>query len=152
MLEVDVNVYEIITAQKNKLEIGREYAVTFDPSFVFNSHVGYKRVFKLTKGENPVQSNNSDLFINPTDDAQDVVGWLTFHQVYISKCSIVYCRLMPADDLFEGNLDGYGDLDTMVENRIFSDTVHDHAHGQCLKYIITDNVMNIKKAKLYNVS
>ena len=148
MLEVDISRHEIITASlplPNKLEMYREYAVTFDPNFIFDSYVGYKRVFKLLDDTNPIKSNNKKWFINPIDDVQDVVGCLTFHQIYVRKCSIIYCRIMPADSLFDGELNGYTDVDTLVKNRIFVDTVTNHSTGSCLKYIITDDVMNIKK-------
>lgn len=148
MIAFDINHFNKMI-ESDKFELGKEYAVTFDPDYVLDSYEGFRRAFILTNGTDKIMANDTSFFSNAIDTNDVAVCKVTFKQIYTEVCSIVYFKFIPLRMFLNGTFQNrifendIIDDDILIKHRIFTDTVDTFVHGVCDKYILTDDVYNI---------
>lgn len=156
LITFDINNFERIVS--GKYELGKEYAITFDPHKVLDvkhSRVGYRRAFALTNGKNRIMANDSQMFKNPIKTSEPVVCKFQ-SQRFLDTCAVVIFMFVPErmymNDTYPNRL-WENDINNPNTSILFGDFPSSGApiaYGTSDKYIITDDSDELFMIELTN--
>ena len=86
----------IIDETTDKFHLGVEYAVTFDPGFEFpKSMLDSQKFFFVDDNDNIIKANDTTLFENAINHADDVRCDIVYKIVHKTNCTVVIFKFMP---------------------------------------------------------